>query len=51
VRIGGERDPLPKIMLQWMTAHFHSFRFDDPGPGLFAARQIIGDYVRRRRKP
>jgi D-aspartate ligase len=51
VRTGSaaERDPLPKIMLQWLTAHFHSFRFDDPGPGLFAARQIIGDYVRRRR--
>jgi len=49
VRTGSERDPLPKIMLQWLTAHFHSFRFDDPGPGLAAARQIIGDYVRRRR--
>jgi D-aspartate ligase len=43
-----DRDPLPKILLQWMTAHYHSFRFDDPGPGLSAAKRIVTGYFRRR---
>ena len=43
-----ERDPLPKILMQWASAHFHTFRFDDPRPGLFAGRRIITDYFRRR---
>lgn len=29
-----ERGPLHKILAQWATAHFHIFRFDDPGPAL-----------------
>ncbi len=34
------RGPLPRILLQWARAHFHSFRFDDPRPGLSAARSL-----------
>lgn len=36
-----DRDSLPTILWQWASAHFHAFRFDDPRPGLYAARQIV----------
>lgn len=29
---------LPGAIAQWLTAHFHVFRLDDPGPGLFVLR-------------
>jgi predicted ATP-grasp superfamily ATP-dependent carboligase len=35
------RGPLPTILLQWAGAHFHSFRLDDPKPGLHFARQVL----------
>ncbi len=35
------RGPLPAILLQWAGAHFHSFRLDDPKPGLHFARQVL----------
>ena len=41
------RDSLFRVLRQWASAHFHTFRFDDPGPGLFAARCILTDYLRR----
>lgn len=42
------RGPLPSILLQWARAHYHSFRLDDPGPGLSTVRQIMGQRLRRR---
>jgi len=48
VRSGAAADPLPKIFWQWAFAHFHTFRFDDPGPGIFAARQIVSEWRQRR---
>lgn len=51
LRNGAAGDPLPKILLQWAFAHFHTFRLDDPGPGLFAARQIFSErQLRQARK-
>lgn len=35
------RGPLPAILLQWARAHFHSFRWDDPKPGLHFAMQVL----------
>ncbi|MEP6899253.1 MAG: hypothetical protein ABI870_12050 [Rhodanobacter sp.] len=35
------RGTLARILLQWMQAHFHSFRFDDPRPGLSVVRQML----------
>jgi predicted ATP-grasp superfamily ATP-dependent carboligase len=35
------RGPLPSILLQWAGAHFHSFRLDDPKPGLHFATQVL----------
>jgi D-aspartate ligase len=35
------RGPLPNILLQWAGAHFHSFRLDDPKPGLHFATQVL----------
>jgi predicted ATP-grasp superfamily ATP-dependent carboligase len=48
LRTGAAGDALPKILLQWAFAHFHTFRLDDPGPGLFAARQIFSERQQRR---
>lgn len=41
------RGALPGILLQWARAHYHSFRFDDPSPGLSAARQVLGHRLKR----
>lgn len=41
------RDSLFGIVPQWAGAHFHTFRWDDPGPGLFAAWNIVSDHVQR----
>jgi D-aspartate ligase len=35
------RGPLRNILLQWAGAHFHSFRLDDPKPGLHFATQVL----------
>ena len=35
------RGPLPAILLQWAGAYFHSFRLDDPKPGLHFATQVL----------
>jgi predicted ATP-grasp superfamily ATP-dependent carboligase len=43
-----QRDPLPKVLLQWADAHFHSFRLDDPGPGLFYARRVMAEHFQRK---
>ncbi|GAA0717951.1 hypothetical protein [Dokdonella soli] len=40
------RDPRRKILGQWARAHFHVFRFDDPGPGLSVAWNISGQLIR-----
>jgi predicted ATP-grasp superfamily ATP-dependent carboligase len=32
---------LAKVALQWAGAHFHSFRLDDPRPGLHVVRDIV----------
>jgi hypothetical protein len=48
LRSGAAGDSLPKILWQWARAHFHTFRLDDPGPGLFAARQILSEHRQRR---
>lgn len=42
------RGPLPRILLQWARAHFHSFRLDDPSPGLSIARDILSLRLKRR---
>ena len=47
LRSGAVGDSLPKILWQWATAHFHTFRMDDPGPGLFVARQIFAERQER----
>ena len=47
LRTGAAGDSLPKILWQWATAHFHTFRLDDPGPGFFAARQIFAERQER----
>lgn len=41
------RGPLSRILLQWVRAHFHSFRFDDPVPGLSVARDILSLHLKR----
>ncbi|MGH8158436.1 MAG: hypothetical protein ACREPQ_09965 [Rhodanobacter sp.] len=41
------RGSLPRILLQWARAHYHSFRFDDPSPGLSVVRQVLGQRLRR----
>ncbi|MEO5560141.1 MAG: hypothetical protein ABIR10_10715 [Dokdonella sp.] len=35
------RGSLPTILQQWASAHYHSFRIDDPSPGLFVARDVV----------
>ncbi|HUB89014.1 MAG TPA: hypothetical protein VMA74_04705 [Dyella sp.] len=35
------RGPLWNILLQWAGAHYHSFRLDDPKPGLHFATQVL----------
>jgi D-aspartate ligase len=35
------RGPFLAILKQWLGAHFHSFRFDDPRPGLSFARKLL----------
>lgn len=36
----GTREPWSKILRQWLRAHYHTFRFDDPLPGLSSAWRI-----------
>lgn len=43
------RGPMIKILGQWVSAHFHSFRLDDPQPGLRFAGQVISQQLKRRR--
>lgn len=35
------RGPMASILMQWAKAHFHSFRLDDPIPGLHFATQML----------
>jgi D-aspartate ligase len=35
------RGPFTSILAQWSRAHFHSFRLDDPWPGLTYARKVL----------
>lgn len=42
------REPISAILLQWARAHLHSFRFDDPLPGLSCAWQIMTRHLMRR---
>jgi predicted ATP-grasp superfamily ATP-dependent carboligase len=51
VRSGAANAPLAKILWQWAFAHFHTFRLDDPGPGLHAARNMFSKHRQRRTKP
>jgi D-aspartate ligase len=41
------RGSLWKILSQWKRAHYHSFRLDDPRPGLYAARGVLLERLRR----
>ena len=41
------RDPLWRIVGQWMRSHTHAFRLGDPEPGLSIVRRIAKNYVRR----
>ena len=47
------RESLPKILRQWARAYYHTFRFDDPLPGLSSAWHIAmtRNWLRRRNKP
>jgi D-aspartate ligase len=38
---GAAHGRLGSILMQWSKAHFHSFRFDDPRPGISFARQVL----------
>ncbi len=40
-RSAAERGPLRRVLGQWLRAHLHVFRFDDPKPGLAAMREFI----------
>jgi predicted ATP-grasp superfamily ATP-dependent carboligase len=42
------RGPLARVLLQWARAHYHSFRFDDPAPGLSVVRQVLSRQWKRR---
>lgn len=42
------RGPLSNILLQWAGAHFHSFRFNDPKPGLHFATRVLAQLWNRR---
>ncbi|WP_077441135.1 hypothetical protein [Rhodanobacter sp. C01] len=42
------RGPMSRILLQWARAHYHSFRFDDPSPGLSVVGQLLAHRLRRR---
>jgi predicted ATP-grasp superfamily ATP-dependent carboligase len=44
----GSDAALVKVLPQWATGYFHTFRFDDPAPGWFAVRRIVTGYFRRR---
>lgn len=41
------RGPLGGILNQWLRAHYHSFRFDDPSPGLSVVRQLLAHRVKK----
>ncbi|MGY3039981.1 D-aspartate ligase [Rhodanobacter sp. TND4EL1] len=41
------RGSLSRIFLQWAQAHYHSFRLDDPSPGLSVVREVLGRRLRR----
>jgi len=43
-----ERGSLWQILSQWKRAHYHSFRLDDPKPGLSVARDVLLKRLRRR---
>lgn len=40
------RGPLHRILAQWVRAHYHVFRLDDPRPGLSVAWEILGRLLR-----
>lgn len=40
------RGSLAHIVAQWSRAHFHSFRLDDPLPGLSYARKVLWQHCR-----
>jgi predicted ATP-grasp superfamily ATP-dependent carboligase len=42
------RNAFPQILMQWARAHYHSFRIDDPRPGLSVARQVLTKLLRPR---
>jgi D-aspartate ligase len=48
-REAGARQSLWTILSQWRGAHYHSFRFDDPRPGLSVVRAVLQKRLRRRR--
>jgi predicted ATP-grasp superfamily ATP-dependent carboligase len=41
------RGSMARIVTQWTRAHFHSFRVDDPRPGLSFARKVLADRRKR----
>lgn len=41
------RGSMPGILRQWTRAHYHSFRFDDPSPGLSVVRDVFARRLRR----
>jgi D-aspartate ligase len=45
------RGSLSRILWQWASAHCHSFRFDDPRPGLSFAQTVLTRRWRRRQGP
>jgi D-aspartate ligase len=36
-----QRDPILQLLRQWMRAHFHLFRWDDPGPAMKLLWQVL----------
>ena len=47
LRDATNRSPLWKVLWQWSRAHFHTFRLDDPAPGLASASAIIAARLKR----
>lgn len=45
------REPWSKILRQWAHAHYHTFRFDDPLPGLSSAWRIATHRTGRHHGP
>ena len=45
------REPWSKILRQWARAHYHTFRFDDPLPGLSSAWRIATHRTGRHHGP